>query len=81
MLFPGTAGALMFLPGPASPLPGLGVAAMAVVGVLAIKRLMVRARDTELALEEGERYIEAVADLSQDIHAIIEAPQRATSST
>ena len=76
LLFLGTAGALMFLPGPRSPLPGLGVAAMAVVGVLAIKRLMVRARDTELALEEGERYIEAVADLSQDIHAIIEARSR-----
>lgn len=73
VLFLFTAGALMFLPGPGSPLPGLGVAAMAVVGVLTIKRLMVRARDTELALEEGERYIEAVADLSQDIHAIIEA--------
>ena len=76
LLFLGTAGALLFLPGPRSPLPGLGVAAMAVVGVLAVKGLMVRLRDTELALEEGERYIEAVADLSQDIHAIIEASTR-----
>jgi len=76
LLFLFTAGTLMFLPGPGSPLPGLGVAGMAVVGVLAIKGLMVRARDTELALEEGERYIEAVADLSQDIHAIIEARNR-----
>ena len=76
LLFLVTAGALMFLPGPRSPVPGLGVAGMAVVGVLAIKRLMVRLRDTELALEEGERYIEAVADLSQDIHAIIEARSR-----
>lgn len=76
VLFLATAGAMLFLPGPRSPLPGLGVAAMAVVGVLAIKRLMVRLRDTELALEEGERYIEAVADLSQDIHAIIEARTR-----
>ncbi len=76
LLFAATACALLFLPGPASPLPGLGVAAMGVVGVLAFRSLMVRARDTELALEEGERYIEAVADLSQDIHAIIQARSR-----
>jgi PAS domain S-box-containing protein len=76
LAFLGTAGALMFLPGPASPLPGIGVAAMAVLGLLAIKRVMARARDTELALEEGERYIETVADLSQDIHAIIDAASR-----
>ncbi|MDR3671723.1 MAG: response regulator [Holophaga sp.] len=76
VLFLGTAGAMLLLPGPRSPLPGLGVAAMAVVGTLAIRGLVVRARDTEMALEEGERYIEAVADLSQDIHAIIGARDR-----
>ena len=76
LAFLGTAGALLFLPGPRSPLPGIGVAAMAVLGLLAIKGVMTRARDTELALEEGERYIETVADLSQDIHAIIEARSR-----
>jgi PAS domain S-box-containing protein len=76
VLFLGTAGAMLLLPGPRSPLPGLGVAAMAVAGTLAIKGLLARARDTELALEEGERYIEAVADLSQDIHAIIGARDR-----
>ncbi|MGA2083732.1 MAG: PAS domain-containing protein [Holophaga sp.] len=76
LLFVVTACSLLFLPGPHSPLPGLGAAGMGVVGVLAFKRIMARARDTELALEEAERYIEAVADLSQDIHAIIDAGTR-----
>jgi PAS domain S-box-containing protein len=76
LLFAGTAAALLFLPGPRSPLPALGVAGLGVVGVLGFRQVLARARDTELALEEGERYIEAVADLSQDIHAIIEARRR-----
>jgi len=76
LLFLGTAGAMLLLPGPRSPLPGLGLAAMAVVGMLAIRGLMVHVRATERDLAEGERYIEAVADLSQDIHAIIEARAR-----
>jgi len=66
------AGALLFQPGARSPLPGLALAGMAVTGMWVIKGLIASGRDTELALEEGERYIEAVADLSQDIHAIIE---------
>jgi len=76
LLFVVTACSLLFLPGPHSPLPGLGAAGMGVVGVLAFKRIMARARDAELALEEAERYIEAVADLSQDIHALIDAGSR-----
>lgn len=76
LLFAATAAALLFLPGPRSPLPALGVAGMGVVGVLGFKRVLLKARDTELALEEGERYIEVVADLSQDIHALIEARSR-----
>jgi len=76
VLFLATAGAMLLLPGPRSPLPGLGLAAMAVVGMMAIKGLMGRFRETEMALEEAERYIEAVADLSQDIHAIIGARDR-----
>jgi PAS domain S-box-containing protein len=76
LLFAGTAGALLFLPGPRSPLPALGVAGMGVVAALAWRRIMAQARDTELALDEGERYIEAVADLSQDLHAIIEVRTR-----
>jgi len=75
ILFVGTASAMLGLPG-SSLLPGLGLAAMAVVGGLAIRGLLARAREAELALAEGERYIEAVADLSQDIHAIIEARGR-----
>ena len=76
LLFLGTAGAMLLLPGPRSPLPGLGLAAMALVGMLAIRGLVLHAREIELALEEGERYIEVVADLSQDIHAIIGARER-----
>lgn len=76
LLFAGTAAALLFLPGPRSPIPALGVAGMGVVGVLAFRQMLTRSRDTEMALDEGERYIEAVADLSQDIHAIIEARSR-----
>jgi len=76
VLFLATAGAMLLLPGPRSPLPGLGLAAMAVVGMMAIKGLMGRFREAEMALEEAERYIEAVADLSQDIHAIIGARER-----
>jgi PAS domain S-box-containing protein len=76
LLLAATACALLFLPGPRSPLPGLGVASMGVVGMLAFRRILGKARDTEMALEEGERYIEVIADLSRDIHAIIEARSR-----
>ena len=63
--------AMLALPGPRSPLPSLALAAMAVTGMLAIRGLVRGGRETEQALAEAERYIEAVADLSQDIHAII----------
>ena len=76
LLFVVTALALLFQPGTANPLLVLAVVGMAVVGVLTIKHLLVRARDAEQALEEGERYIEAVAELSQDVHAIIETRTR-----
>jgi PAS domain S-box-containing protein len=70
------AGSLLFLPGPRHPLLVFAVAGMAVSGSTAIKGLMLRGRDTEQALQEGERYIEAVAELSQDIHAIIDTRTR-----
>jgi PAS domain S-box-containing protein len=68
--------AAMSMPAVSGLLPGLGLAAMAVVGVLAYRVLLNRAREAEQALAEGERYIEAVAELSQDIHAIIAARSR-----
>jgi signal transduction histidine kinase len=76
LLLVGTAAALLFLPGPHSPLPFLGLAGAAGAAALAIRQVLARARDTEQALDEGERYIEAVADLSQDIHAILEVRTR-----
>jgi PAS domain-containing protein len=72
MCFLGTAGAMMILPGPRSVLPGLGVAGMAVTGVLAFKGLLVRIREAEAALAGSDRYIEAVADLAQEAHLILE---------
>ena len=68
--------ALLLEPGPHNAFLVLSVAGMAVVGMSTIKSLMGRARDTEQALAEGERYIEAVAELSQDIHAIIDTRTR-----
>ena len=70
------AGTLAVLPGSRSPLASLALAGMAVSGMLAIRGLVRNGRDTEMALAEAERYIEAVADLSQDIHAIIETRSR-----
>ena len=67
----GAAG-LLLQPGGANPFLTLSVLGMAVVGMLTIRKLAGRARDAEQALTEGERYIEAVAELSQDVHAIIE---------
>jgi len=60
-----------------NPLVVVGVVGMGMVGVYTMKKLLVRARDAELALGEGERYIEGVAELSQDIHAIIDPGARA----
>jgi len=68
--------ATMLIPTVSSLLPGFGLAAMAVVGVLAYQALLNHTREAEQALAEGERYIEAVAELSQDIHAIIAARNR-----
>ena len=76
LLFVGAALGLLFQSGNPNPFLVLSVVGMAIAGILAIKHLVVRARDAELALEEGERYIEAVAELSHDVHAIIETRTR-----
>ena len=59
-----------------SPMLVLGVVGMAMVGVYTMKKLLLRARDAELALAEGERYLEAVADLAQDAHVILDPEAR-----
>ena len=63
---------LLFQSGVINHLLVLSVVGMAIAGILTIKHLVLRAWDAEMALEEGERYIEAVAELSHDVHAIIE---------
>ncbi len=51
-------------------LSGLGVL-MGAFGLLLFYRMSSHAREANQALEHGEDYIECVADLSQDIHMII----------
>jgi PAS domain S-box-containing protein len=45
---------------------------MGVLGLMLFNRMAVQTREVNQALEHGEEYIERVADLSQDIHAIID---------
>ena len=69
-----TLAAVNLLPGGQNHLPvmPLALAGMAVSGVLGIRSGMTRAAETEQALAEGERYIETIAELSQDIHALVD---------
>jgi len=73
LLFAAAGASLLSVTGPRLPLLALAVAGMAIVGVLGIRVTAVRAREAELALAEGERYIETIADLSQNLHAIADA--------
>ena len=43
-----------------------------ILGLMLFNRMSRQSREINLALEHGEEYIERVAELSQDIHAIIE---------
>jgi PAS domain S-box-containing protein len=45
---------------------------MGLLGLLLFSRMSVQTREVHQALEHGEDYIERVADLSQDLHAIID---------
>lgn len=45
---------------------------MGMLGLMLFNRMAVQTREVNQALEHGEDYIERVADLSQDIHAIID---------
>jgi PAS domain S-box-containing protein len=76
LCFLGAAAALLLQPGRANPVLALSVVGLALTGLSLTRSLLTRARDAELALAEGERYIEAVAELSQDVHAIIETRTR-----
>ncbi|WP_306599862.1 PAS domain-containing hybrid sensor histidine kinase/response regulator [Geothrix sp. 21YS21S-2] len=73
LLFAAAAVSLVFTAGTHSPVLALSLTGMAIVGTMGIRSTAVRAREAELALGEGERYIEKVAELSQDIHAIMDA--------
>ncbi len=64
---------LLVEPDPHRPLLALSLAAMAIVGVLGIRVTAMKVKETEAALAEGERYIEKIAELSQDIHVIVDA--------
>ena len=76
LCFLGTAGAMLLLPGPRSVLPGLGLAGMAVTGVLGFKGLLLRLREAEAMLGDSDRYVEAVAELAQEVHVVIEPRTR-----
>lgn len=76
LCFLGTAGAMLLLPGPRSVLPGLGLAGMAVTGVLGFKGLLLRLREAEALLGDSDRYVEAVAELAEEVHAVIEPRTR-----
>jgi|GEM_PF-2225011 len=45
---------------------------MGVLGLLLFNRMALQTREVNQALEHGEDYIERVAELSQDVHAIID---------
>jgi PAS domain S-box-containing protein len=77
LLFVIAATTLLVQPASPNPFLVLSVVGMAMVGVYAMKKLLGRAREAELSLGEGERYIEAVAELSQDVHAILDVDSRA----
>jgi PAS domain S-box-containing protein len=73
LFFIAAGAALLVEPAPHLPLLAVAVTGMALVGVLGIRSTAASARDTELALTEGERYIERIAELSHDIHLIVDA--------
>ena len=77
LLFVGASSALLLQRTPPNPLLVFAVVGMAVVGVYAMKKLMLRARDAEFSLAEGDRYIEGVAELSQDVHVVVDVETRA----
>ena len=76
LFFALAASGLMLQRQASSPLLVFSVVGMAMVGVYTMKKLLMRARDAEVSLAEGERYIEGVADLSQDAHAILDLEHR-----
>ncbi len=72
VLFACGAAILLLRPAPSPVLLGACLAAMTATGVLGIRFAMVRAREADLALGEGERYLERIAELGRDLHAIVD---------
>jgi len=62
----------------ASPAPLMGaVVCLGGLGLLLFNRMALQTREVSRALDHGEDYIERVADLSQDVHAIIDVDTQA----
>jgi len=73
ILFMGAGASLLTLSGPRLAPMALCLAGLAFVGVLGIRVTAMRAAEAERALGEGERYIDKIAELSQDLHVISDA--------
>jgi len=72
VLLAAAASVLLLQESPRPAVLGAILAAMTGAGVLGIRLALLRAAESDLALAEGERYIEQVAELSQDLHAILD---------
>jgi len=59
------------------PLMMVAVVLLGVLGLLLFNRMAARVKDALEALDQGEAYIERVADLSQDVHALMDAETQA----
>ncbi len=57
---------------PPSPYLMLAVCALAATGLLLFNRMSRELRDLDRTLGQSERYIESIAELSQDLHALFE---------
>lgn len=58
------------------PAMAVTVMALGILGLMLYSRMAAQAREAIQALDQGEAYIERVADLSQDIHALIDADRQ-----
>lgn len=75
--FLGAVWLLLSRSGGPDPLMMLAVVLLGVLGLLLFNRMSAQVKDALEALDQGETYIERVADLSQDVHALIDADTQA----
>ncbi len=68
---------LISRPQGSDPLMMVAVVLLGVLGLLLFNRMAARVKDALEALDQGEAYIERVADLSQDVHALMDAETQA----